>query len=414
MIVLLGAFLMPGVAHAASVAPVSVHRLSGNVYEYYWVVSTGRDVHHRIGVHRVVQVRNGKPLVATNGVFLLGGDGDNFHEAFRGGTSARESIAVYLASRGLDVWGIDLGWTLVPAKTTSFSFMRGWGLQRDVNDLEKGLSFARSVRAQTGSSHRRLPLLGWSRGGWIGYALLNEESQKPLAQRQVRAFIPVDTMFKTNDNRARGIACANEFFDNRDLTAGRYYRSYQDEVQLGRLALTAANQPAKQPAGQTNLQVSLSSGAAPFQTIVDITPYFHAVGGVFSNGDITQIPSGLAYTDVSRWNHELTMTPLFESLTMIRDAWAISCDQQGPTPFDNHLKNITVPVLYVGAGGGFGPLGLYSLTLLGSKDISSHIMSFYPPARAALDFGHCDPFFARDAQQLVWKPIYTWLSRHAR
>jgi hypothetical protein len=259
-----------------------------------------------------------------------------------------------------------------------------------------------------------LTLLSWSRGGWIGYTLLNEESQKPLAQRQVRAFIPVDTMFKSNDSRARGIACVDEILANRDLAAGRYYRSYRDGVQLGRLALTAPNQPAKHPAGQTNLRASLSSGAAPFQTGVDVTAYFHAVAGMFPNGDITQIPTGLAYTDVSRWNRELTMTPLFESLTMIRDAWAISCDRQGPTPSDNHLKNITVPVLYVGAGGGFGSLGLYSLTLLGSKDVSSHIVSFYPAARAALDFGHCDLFFARDAEQLVWKPIYTWLARHGR
>jgi hypothetical protein len=72
-----------------------------------------------------------------------------------------------------------------------------------------------------------------------------------------------------------------------------------------------------------------------------------------------------------------------------------------------------VPVLYVGAGGAIGPAGLYSLTLLGSTDVSTHIISFYPRAKAALDFGHVDLFFARDAEQLVWSPIEQSLAQHA-
>jgi hypothetical protein len=56
---------------------------------------------------------------------------------------------------------------------------------------------------------------------------------------------------------------------------------------------------------------------------------------------------------------------------------------------------------------------VYSLTLLGSKDVSRHIVTFYPADKAAFDFGHVDLFNARDAQQLVWTPIYDWLARHA-
>ena len=93
------------------------------------------------------------------------------------------------------------------------------------------------------------------------------------------------------------------------------------------------------------------------------------------------------------------------------DTYTISCGEI-PTPFDDHLNDITVPVLYVGAGGGFGRNGLYTLTLLGSQDVSSLIVSFYPPAQAAFDFGHADLFHAQDAENLVWSPIYQWLSRH--
>jgi hypothetical protein len=66
----------------------------------------------------------------------------------------------------------------------------------------------------------------------------------------------------------------------------------------------------------------------------------------------------------------------------------------------------------VGAGGGFGRGDLYTLTLLGSQDVSSLIVSFYPSEQAAFDFGHADLFNAEDAKNLVWKPIYQWLSEH--
>jgi hypothetical protein len=393
--------------------PTWVRRLGGNVYEYYWVVSTGAGVHHRIGVHRVVQVRSGKPVATSSGIFLLHGDGGSFDNAFRGGTSASDSIAVFLASEGIDVWGIDLGWTLVGANTTDTSFMRGWGLQRDVNDLERGLAFARSVRVRTGSSHRKLTLLAWSRGGWIGYALLNEESQMPLAQRQVGAFIPVDTLFKTNDPMTQAAACASASSTNSDIRRGVSAYDHQSVIQEGRLAQTAPNKLAPVfPSGETNLQVSLRTGAAPFQTAMLITPYFHQVAGVFPGGDITQLPTGLAYTAVPRWNQDLITTSLYEPAAMIRDTWAITCNRSQPNRFDDHLNDVTVPVFYVGAAGGFGASGLYSLTLLGSKDVSSHIISLLPPAQAAMDFGHVDLFRARDAQSLVWTPIYDWLSQH--
>jgi hypothetical protein len=48
---------------------------------------------------------------------------------------------------------------------TNHKPMGGWGLQRDINDVEQTLRFARSVRARTGSPGTGLTLLAWSRGG---------------------------------------------------------------------------------------------------------------------------------------------------------------------------------------------------------------------------------------------------------
>ncbi len=417
VLAVLGVMTLPGAetARAAvSSAPTAVHRLSGSVYEYDYLIPTGNGPYDRVGVHRVVQVRDGRPVAASNGVFFVHGDIWKFDAAFVGGTSPSRSVAVYLASKGIDVWGIDLDWTLVSAGTADLSFMRSWGLQHNIDEVETGLAFARTVRALTGSSADKLTLMAWSRGGWIGYALLNEESQKPEILRQVRAFIPVDNYFKVNDPTTRSTICSFEQAVDSDLANGIYGYDESVVAQLGTLALQAPNDPSPifgPP--YTNLQASLTYGAATFEPPPSFTPFYHFVAGTFPNNDIDQIPTGLVYTSVLRWNAFLTSASPFEASTLIRDTYAITCSP-GPTGmFDDHLSDVTVPAFYVGAGGGFGRAGLYSLTLLGSQDVSSHIVSFYPPDQAAFDFGHVDLFNARDAQQLVWTPIYNWLARHA-
>src|SRR5262249_11038201 len=201
---------------------VARQQLIDNIYEYSYVISTGNDRHHRVGVHRVVQEERGRPRHSDQAIFMVHGDAWNFTAAFLRGTSAPDSLPVFLARRGVDVWGIDLGWTLVPGDTTDFTFMRDWGLQRDIDDLEQALSFARSLRTQTGSPDNRLVLLGWSRGGWIGYALLNQESQKRIEERNVRAYIPVDNSFKIQGPALKGTMCGEAYSTANDLKAGIY------------------------------------------------------------------------------------------------------------------------------------------------------------------------------------------------
>jgi hypothetical protein len=417
-----GGLLAPASADAAvRVASVSVHRLTGEIYEYDYVLSTGRGAHDRVGVHRVVKVRHGRPVAAPNGVFLVHGDGASFDNDFRLGKTARQSVAVFLASKGIDVWGVDLGWTLVPATTPDLSFMRGWGLQHDVKDVEKALSFSRSVRARTGSSHSRLTLLAYSRGGWIGYALLNQESQEPAGKRNVRAFVPVDTLIETNDANLRTTVCSYASYNDGQFASGVYYYSHQYSIELGQLALKFPNQPAplivRTQTGtlraKSNQQAAVMLGSSAFQGATQIVPHFHQVAGIFPGNDTTQLPTGLVYTSDTVWDRALATASLFEPVALIRDAWDTTCS---PTPrrFDDHLKDVTVPVFYLGTEGGIGPAGLYSLTLLGSKHTSSHIITLRTPADTALDFAHCDLWYARNAQQLVWTPLYTWLSHHSR
>jgi hypothetical protein len=412
---LVGAVLLVRPALATErIEPVVRQHLAGNIYEYSWVISTGNDVHHRVGVHRVVQVEHGRPLPSDQAIFMVHGDIWNFTAAFLRGASSPDSLPVFLAGRGVDVWGIDLGWTLVPGDTTDVTFMKDWGLQRDIDDLEQALSFARSVRTQTGSPDNRLVLLGWSRGGWTCYGLLNQESQKRIEERNVRAYIPVDTSFKIQDPHIKGTICgyADAYADA--IGSGVYARRTGVFVELGQFAIRDPNGVSPifgQP--YTNLDASLAVGAATYQ--IDrpgfFAEFYHFVGGTFPHGNIWGIPNGLVYTSIPEWNRFLASASLFEAMLMQYDTYTISCGEIS-TPFDDHLNDITVPVLYVGAGGGFGSNGLYTLTLLGSQDVSSLIVSFYPPEQAAFDFGHVDLFHAQDAENLVWSPIYQWLSHH--
>ena len=409
---LVGAVLLVRPALAADrIEQVVRHHLVDHIYEYSWVISTGNDQYHRVGVHRVVQEENGSPQHCDQAIFMVHGDGWNFNAAFLRGTSSPDSLPVFLARRGVDVWGIDLGWTLVPSGTTDFTFMRHWGLQRDIDDLEQALSFARSVRTQTGSPNNRLVLLGWSYGGWIGYALLNQESQMRMEERNVRAYIPVENSFKIQDPAFKATICDFADGTGADLAEGIYADDKTVVVQIGQLAITDPNgvSPIFGPP-YTNLDASLTLGAATYQ-LGTPPEFYHFVGGTFPGGNIWGIPDGLVYTTIPEWNNLLVSDSPFEAVRTQHDAYTISCGAVS-TPFDNHLSDITVPVLYVGAGGGFGSNGLYTLTFLGSQDVSSLIVSFYPPEQAAFDFGHADLFHAQDAENLVWSPIYQWLSHH--
>ena len=128
-------------------------------------------------------------------------------------------MPAYLARHGVDVWGVDLGWTLVPAATEDLDFMAEWGLQHDIDDVSQALAFARRWRARTGSGDGPVTLGAWSRGAWIGYSLLGQETQKRRNQRQAGSFISMENFYKTEDPVSRDAQCATA--DENDRPPGR-------------------------------------------------------------------------------------------------------------------------------------------------------------------------------------------------
>jgi pimeloyl-ACP methyl ester carboxylesterase len=326
---------------------------------------------------------------------------------------SKRSIGVYLASNGIDVWGIDLAWTLVGSGETDFSFMRYWGMQHDIDDIERAFSFARRVRSETGSDSGRMALLGWSRGGWLGFGLLNQESQQSCSGRQVKGFVPVDLLYRTNFPSSQAFFCSLETYYYQQIASGVYESGDQFLQSLGQYAIRHAYDTSYLfGSPYTNLTGSMTLGAAAYQLGNHFTPYFHYVGGTFPDDDFQAVPNGLSYSNVGEWNDfEFGASP-YEPVQLLAEASAITCGDDPSLPFDKHLNDITVPVLYAGAGGGFGGYGLYQLSLLGSTDVSNHIVSFYPSEQQAFDFGHVDLFYAENAQKLLWSDILQWLKKH--
>jgi hypothetical protein len=394
--------------------PTTITQVSGNVTEFYYVVTTGNGKYDHIGLHRVTIVdKNGNPKPSSSAVLMLHGDLWPFDQALYGGIS-RDSIATYFASQGVDVWGMDLAWTLVPSTESDFTFMKDWGLQHDINDIETGLSFARTVRSQTGSDGGPLTLLAWSRGGWHGYALLNQESQLSCNQRQVKAYIPVETMYKTDNSNSQAVFCGAEAYWYQAHANGTYNTDFSIDRVLGQQAIQAPNltsPPSLCDAPYTNLTCSLSSAALPGNFF---TPQYHFNGGYFVGNDVNSgIADGLAFTNPARLNALWAGGASYENSLMLAETYAISCGDDPNLPFDKHLGDIKVPVHYVGAAGGMGNYGLYTLSLLGSEDITNHIVSFYPPDKADYDFGHVDLFYADNAQKVVWADILDFVQRQS-
>lgn len=408
-----------GSQRPCAVSEVQRRVLTGDIVEYSFQVRVGAGEHDVIGVHRVVrETAPNIPARTSKALMMAHGDAWGFDAAFLTSVASPaipdpRALPIVLARNGVDVWGIDFRWTLIPAGTTDFTFLKDWGVETDARDLGIAIGIARAGRALTGSGFGRIHLLGWSRGGIIGYAYLNAETRLPRGLRQVAGFIPVDIFLKTNDEELRQAACERYEALAAAIAAG----SYQAETgvlfsTLGTLAKTNPNgaTPVFPGSGLTNLQAALLVGEATFQ-FANPVPFYHFVGGTF---DAQGLPTGLTYTDLPAWLDFISGASPYQPNREVADSEAAICDDPAVASvrFDDHLGEITVPVLYVGAGGGFGQYGVYTTTLLGSRDVTSRVVSLTPPADRLFDIGHADIFLARDANSLFWQPILSWIRTH--
>jgi hypothetical protein len=176
-------------------------------------------------------------------------------------------------------------------------------------------------------------------------------------------------------------------------------------VGLGSLAENAPDDPSPYFPGLTNFQAALVAGSTPDPTA--FCPWYHFVAPI--NAGDPPMPVDLRFTAVGAWFDFLQTASPFEPTRFVADYYAVICDEQD-VPFDDHLEDITVPVFYVGAAGGFGEVGVYTLDLLGSTDRTVQIFSYYPPETG--DFAHIDLLTATNALVAVFPEILSWVVSH--
>lgn len=384
----------------------STHR--GKIVHYQFEVRLGPGPFDVVRIHRVVKVRRSNRPIRTRGnVFMVHGASQDFEDIyFHAGVddpTPQTSAPMYLAENDIDVWGIDLAWTLIPEETTDLSFMKDWDVDRDVDHILASMSIARFLRGFTGQGFGRMNLLGFSYSTALAYFAAGQETQQHRLQRDIAGIIPVDGGLRVEDKSRRQFDCDRADAGREQINNGNYHTDTGIFRTVSHLASTAPDDPSPLPPfdGFTNHQAALLFSMGP--------PFWHFVGVDFN---AEGIPVDLLYSDPDRWINLLGGTPpntaFMPRLPGIQIAEA-RCGEKDVS-IDDHLSKITLPILYVGAGGGLGAEeGEWTTSQTASKDISIYEASLQPESRRNIDFGHADLWIANNADMLVWEVLRDWL-----
>ena len=385
--------------------------LPNNIAHYQFQVRVGKGQFDVVKIHRVVRENKPyQPVRAQGSVFMLHGASLSFNAVFlRAGTdnmTSQTSSAIFMASNGIDVWGMDFAWTLVPIETTDFTFMKDWGIERDVDHTLAAMSVVRLIRGLTGQGLGRMNLLGYSYGVGVAYAAAGRETQQHPILKDVKGLVAVDQVMKysADDESSRQSVCKAAAALKKQMDDGIYQNSGGVTFgRFGNLATTAPNDPSPLVPGLTNFQAALFVGTNPPGN--PPAPFWHFVGGQF----IGAIPTGLLHSDPTRWINLLKSLPPYQPQRTGYESRLCICNEVDVT-FDDHMGKISVPILYIGAGGAFGTLGDYSSTQTRSSDITNYTIT--QTGERLTDFGHGDLFIGNDAAALVWNRLYEWLVSH--
>ena len=383
--------------------------LQDGIAHYTFDVDLGPNEFDTVRLHRIVREKHeGKPVATIDGIFMLPGAPNFFEMIFLPSVVSDvppwdQSIAVFLAKNGIDVWGMDYAWALVPPGTADFGFMEGWGLETEIDYAEQALEIVRTIRRASGQGNRRLHLLGFSYGVPIAYGIAGNETRLPPGKRRVKGIVSVDFDMKVEDGLDRELACISAENGRAAIDGGSFVNDQGFVLTaIGSLAEFAPDDPSPIPdfAGLTNWQVAILLGA------ID-APTWHFVAGEFNQFGL---PTGLQFTEPDLWIDLLQYVPFYLPRQAMVDMNATRCGQD-EVPFDDYLGDITVPIFALGAAGGAAPES-YTPALTSSRDIEQLTVQFLPDDLHALDFGHADIFAASEAEDFAWQPILTWLTAH--
>ena len=405
---------------AASVDPTGLTRsadplsdaqrieLGNGIVHYSFVVRFGPGEYDVIRLHRVVKERRpGQPGRILPHLFLLHGDAKDFTGMFLPGTVGPDTpddwgLAYYLADRGIDVWGMDEGWCLIPFDETDQSVGVDWGLQRAADDLRLGVAVARTARLLTSSGYAPLNVLGYSSAVQTIWAAANDEAVLDPRDRQIGGLVQADFYPKTSVASFRETFCADLEFQLSLIDAG-VYLSPIPFVPIVDLYLN-------DPSGDSPIFPGFSN---------EDLYWFFMTGQVFGAETFHYFagipgPSGLAeaftFTPQDWVNDFLYAGIAFQPTQFFVDYDRVVCDLDD-VPWDDNYSMIEVPILNLAARGGVNDLGLYATTLTSSTDVQSIVAG--TGLELPLAFGHIDLFLAPLAEELAWEPLLDWVLEHA-
>jgi len=391
--------------------------VAGDVYHESFVVPLGSGPNAAIRLHRITREHaSGWPKRSHGGVLMLHGDFSSFITNFALGLADESagaaavdtpSLALWLAERGFDVWGVDRRWALTPADGDLSDF-GSLSFEQEVDDVARSLAIARAVRAVTGAGTSALHLLGFSRGGYLAYAAAAADAALPAPLRQVRSLIPLDVWAEIppEDEAARAYTCASAAAEREALEQGTVDSDNSFFITVGQLAPVAPDEPSPIDASFTNRGLFLFTAAQTYEFFPP-TPRYHLAAADLVEGAPTRL-SESSEAVVARWFAQATP---HQSWRESADSDGMWCgDGNGPPAPD--LSRIEVPLFYLGAAGGYGDHGLYSTTRVGSRDVTTLVVRRQPPEAIAADFGHADLLFATEAPALAWEPLARWLREH--
>ena len=243
--------------------------LGEDIAHYTFDVRVGPGQFDVIRLHRIVREKSPyRPVHTVNGVLLLPGSPNYFEAIFIAPLISQvlqwdHSIAVFLAKNNIDVWGMDYSWSQVPAETTDFTFMKNWGMTRDIQHVQIALYLARLLRATTGRGGGPIEVLGFSYGGTMAYPVAGIESQMPPPLRSLKGMVILDVGMKLKEQADRDVYCSFAAADQANLDAG----IYNDDTGLflkllSDLAISAPNDPSDNLPGMTNYQAALFFGTS--------------------------------------------------------------------------------------------------------------------------------------------------------
>jgi len=397
----------------------SREELVPGIFHYWYEIQFGPTEYDRIRLHRVIREQpGGRPIQTPHAIFLQHGDAVGFAKFLFGAVTPSapddHAAAILLAQQDIDVWGIDQNWVLVPVDVPDFGFMQDWGMDNQIANLRLAMAAARYTRYASGAGFGKLPLLGYSSGGWLATAYVNDEAVLPAHRRHAGGLVIADAYYEIGPDNPEGMAvnCGDAAAIEEELAAG-IYEWWVGFEEVGRFALEDPDGDSPLFEGFTNQQVALYFGCAGFRDY-PLNAWWHYWGGIF-DGD-PQDPGSLPIDTrflPRAWAFEfMTTASPWQAQAFFYDYSRISCDQY-EVPWDDNLAAITVPVLNLGGAGGLAPSAQYTLDMLGSTDIEQIIVQQLPDDQRFEDYGHIDIWTALDAPTLVWLPLADWTVRHS-